>query len=45
MNYLVECKATINSGQAKISNLNDELLEHQKELQNATTKVEELVCV
>ena len=43
MNNLVECKATINSGQAKISNLNDDLLEHEKELQNATAKIEELV--
>ena len=45
MNNLVEYKATINSGQAKISNLNDELLEHEKELQNATAKIEELVCI
>ena len=46
MNNLVECKAVINSGQAKISNLNDGLLEHEKELQNATAKIEELVsCV
>lgn len=45
MNNLVECKTTINSSQAKISNLNDELLEHEKELQNATAKIEELVSI
>lgn len=43
MNNLVEYKTTINSDQAKISNLNDELSEHEKELQNATAKIEELV--
>ena len=43
MNSLVEYKATISSGQAKVSSLSDELLEHEKELQTATNKVEELV--
>jgi len=45
MNNLVEYKATISSGQAKMSSLSDELLEHEKELQTATNKVEELVSV
>jgi len=45
MNNLVESKATINSNQAKMSSLIDELREHKKELQNATAKIEELVCV
>ena len=43
MNSLVEYKAIINSDQAKISSLSDELSEHEKELQNATAKIEELV--
>ncbi|XP_065913181.1 kinesin-like protein KIF15-B isoform X2 [Dysidea avara] len=42
MNNLVEYKATISSGQAKMSSLSDELLDHEKELQAATNKVEEL---
>ena len=45
MNNLVESRATISSDQAKICNLSDELLEHEKELQNAAAKIEELVCV
>jgi len=45
MNSLVEYKATISSGQAKMSSLSDELMEHEKELQTATNKVEELVSV
>lgn len=45
MNNLVEYKATISSNEAKMCNLNEELLEHEKELQNATGKIEELVIV
>ena len=45
MNNLVEYKATISSGQAKMSSLSDELLDHEKELQAATNKVEELVSM
>ena len=41
----MECKTMISSGQAKMSNLSDELLEHEKELQAATNRVEELVSL
>ena len=45
MNNLMECKTMISSGQAKMSSLSDELLEHEKELQAATNRVEELVRI